>query len=703
MATQPTPSTKDNSVKKSRRRSSSVPDDVDVTGRYMTPRTARAKKGAILLKSQESKDARDKKALLNTCPCDTTPPGKAQEPIDCSQCEQTWHVQCVNLVGISAPSKNKLMIHGWLCPNCYECPLATKRSSCSLENIEKQIASLEQQISKMSAPLTQQDITTIHDEILRAIKFDLSVSSDKKVELVIASELADMREQLSKVEHAVSNISVLNPSSSTQIKPMNNTNHTATGTPKYEHVSCLPYTTYQEDFLSQELKGKVEAYVNSNLTSFTKPASENARRLLYSGKYGYRYGNLEHKAAPVPDVIQEVIGKISEEFPNTELNSCLITYYESGKVSLPAHSDDEPFFDMESNIFTISLGSPRKMEFTECRGSVKDELELHDNSVTVFSRYSQNDWRHAILPDDNIPGPRFSLTFRNLAPHNMNSTIVCGDSNTSELKFGAGKDEYSFGTWLPGKRIKSSRIKNIPPPDKLGPYRNLVLHVGVNDLSDPNCKPLEELGEEYETRCKNIMEIYPKMLVFISLILPTKDTYLNGRANEFNRYLTNMASKYQNMSLINHMYLVDSQGFLDPTYGRYEHGRPSNDTVHLGSAGYRIFVNNMRDTVITKRKRVPSRNVVPYKDRTRPSTQRPAPRSPRPHAQSDLYPAPPSTFPALHSSRSGFAPFPPHCGPLSRPLALLPSPGSFNGDYSSALGRRNYVLPYHSANDRHHY
>jgi alkylated DNA repair dioxygenase AlkB len=672
----------------------------------MTPRTARARKDTILSKAQESQDTRDKQTLLTNCPCDTTLPGKNIVTIGCTRCQQTWHAQCVNLDGISVASKNKLMINGWLCPNCYECPLARKRSSSSSENIEKQIASLEQQISKMAAPLTQQDITTIHDDILKGIKFDLETITDKKVELTIASELADMRASISKLEDALSNPSAVNPSSSTQVKPMYNIHQTATGPPKYVHESCPPYTHYDKDFLSQELKTKVEEYVNSNLTSFTEPASENARRLLYFGKYGYRYGNHEHKTAPVPDVIQEVMGKISEEFPDNRLNSCLITYYESGKVSLPAHSDDEPFFDIESDIFTISLGSQRTMEFTECRGTGKDQLELHDNSITAFSRYSQNDWRHAILPNDNITEPRFSLTFRNLAPFNMNSTIVCGDSNTSELKFGNGKDAYSFGTWLPGKRIKSARIKNIPPPDKLGPYRNLVLHVGINDLSDPNCKPLEELAHEYETRCKDILNIYPKMLVFISLILPTKSSYLNVRANEFNMYLANMASKYQNMSLINHMYLVDSQGFLNPTYGRYENGRPSNDSVHLGSAGYRIFVNNMRDTVITKRKRVPRRNIAPYKDRTGPSTQRPAPRPPRPLAQRDLHPAPSSTFLDLHPSRSGFAPFGPFPA-LSRPLSLsrplLPSPGSFNGDYSSAVGRRNYVLPYPGSDDRHHY
>jgi alkylated DNA repair dioxygenase AlkB len=453
--------------------------------------------------------------------------------------------------------------------------------------------------------------------------------------------------------------------------------------------------------VSLEADAKVKKFAETNLDRFTKPEHVNARRLLYFGEFGYRYGNLTHEPAPIPDVIQEVIGKLTEKFPNQKpANSCLITYYENGKHSCPAHSDDEPFFDVESDIVTLSLGSPRTMQFTERRGSEKKDLVLQDNSVTVFSRYSQNDWRHSILPDEDISEPRISLTFRYLAPYNLNSTLICGDSNTEALKFGTGKG--SFGKWLPGKRMKSSRIKNIPTPDKMGPYRNLVLHVGINDISDSNCKPFPELAEEYEEKCKDVMYVYPNMNIFVSLIMPTKNTYLNCRANEFNYYLIQMVAKYpKSMSLIKHGSLVDDQGFLNASYGRFKNGHPSVDVVHLGDEGYRVFVKNMRDSVISRRKRVRSTNIVPYKDDgIRSLSQRPVPRSPQPpRPQPDLQPNP---FSILHPSRSsGFLPFPAHAQQSQSPF---PTPGSFNGDYhAAALGKTNYALPYPGSDDRHHY
>jgi alkylated DNA repair dioxygenase AlkB len=437
---------------------------------------------------------------------------------------------------------------------------------------------------------------------------------------------------------------------------------------------------------------------------FTPADGSNSRGLCYYGKYEYRYGNKKHEPAPFPNAIQEIIAELQKTFPQSPApNSCLISRYEDGSQYVPPHADDEPFIGTSSDIFTLSLGATRDMQFTNCHDKSMPQtvLTLEDNSLVMFSRYSQTDWHHGIAPTTTAVEPRYSLTFRYLAPYNIHSTAIFGDSNTADLKFGTGF--RTFGKWLPGKRVKAARIGNLPTPDKVGPYRNVVFSTGINDLNNTNGKPMSELVQLYESKCRDLITIYPKVKVYISLILPTKDAFLNKLANEFNVYLTNMANKYNNISVIRHDCLVNTYGFLDEYFGRYEinghpcsdikKGYPSNDTVHLGPEGYRLLMSNIKDSVITKRRKQDTKR-VPYHNPDRSSTRQPEPRS-----QPDLCPTP---FPNLHSSRSGYAPFPTHPGP--QPPAPLPTPGSFNGDYhAAALGKTNYALPYPGSDDRHHY
>jgi hypothetical protein len=167
---------------------------------------------------------------------------------------------------------------------------------------------------------------------------------------------------------------------------------------------------------------------------------------------------------------------------------------------------------------------------------------------------------------------------------------------------------------------------------------------------------MDQLINEYESKCKNIISIYPKMKVYISLIMPTKSQLLNILANEFNAHLIQMASKYSNISVIKHSSLVDKYGFLDESLGRFEHRRPSNDIVHLGPEGYKKFVNNIKECIMSKKN--PRQNIVPYKQQDKPSIRGPPPRSTQPEpGPPGLHPSSFPTLPNLHPSRPGFGPF----------------------------------------------
>ena len=109
------------------------------------------------------------------------------------------------------------------------------------------------------------------------------------------------------------------------------------------------------------------------------------------------------------------------------------------------------------------------------------DVSLPDNSLLTFSRKSQDFWKQAITADESINLKRYSITVRDVKPYYTSSTAVIGDSNTADLRFGHNKG--SLGIWLPGERIKAGRIENIPAPENLLPYRNLVIHTGLNDIN----------------------------------------------------------------------------------------------------------------------------------------------------------------------------------------------------------------------------
>ena len=71
---------------------------------------------------------------------------------------------------------------------------------------------------------------------------------------------------------------------------------------------------------------------------------------------------------------------------------------------------------------------------------------LADCSAYMMSRKSQAFWRHGISTQESESESqssdsqvRYSFTFRHLAPHFKNSTVIIGDSNTKNFEFGIKK------------------------------------------------------------------------------------------------------------------------------------------------------------------------------------------------------------------------------------------------------------------------
>ena len=240
---------------------------------------------------------------------------------------------------------------------------------------------------------------------------------------------------------------------------------------------------------------------------------------MYFGDNDYSYSKTTHKACDPPQIIADVISKINLKYPSKQVNSCLVTRYLDGNQSCPLHSDDEDEIDPNSNIYTISIGCQRKMFFVDKANpnEASEIIELPEGSMLVFSRVSQDVWKHSIPPQFDAHSTRHSLTFRYVAPGFVNSTVICGDSNTKFLNFGDSKD--SFGKWMPGRRIECFKIDQIPAPRDIGPYKNIVLNVGINDIKHADPTSIPHLIHNMELKCKAIHDVYPKSKIFCAYLI----------------------------------------------------------------------------------------------------------------------------------------------------------------------------------------
>ena len=369
---------------------------------------------------------------------------------------------------------------------------------------------------------------------------------------------------------------------------------------------CEPFSLYKDDAISSELKDSLFGLVETMEDSFSTVGSENSRDVLYFGEYSYRYSGGEHAAKPLPDEIKRLIEDIRPSLPNPEMpiNSCLVSRYFTGTNSIPPHRDNEPAIDPESDIVTVSVGAERAMTFASNSGNDIQHQMLKDRSMIVSSRFAQDFWLHSINPCDSTD-VRFSFTLRNVDPHFINSTIILGDSNTANIKFGNGIGK--LGAWMPGKRVKVGHIEAIPDAKDIGPYRNIVIHTGINSI---NCSPRfkksnKALIGNLEAKILDICEVYPRAKIYISLLLPTRQAHLNYRIRDFNNLIMDMTCRLSRVCIIEHSLFGD---MLSNEHGRWKRdGEESNvfvpkteDCLHLGKIGIRLLATNIKQSVIGK-------------------------------------------------------------------------------------------------------
>lgn len=461
----------------------------------------------------------------------------------------------------------------------------------SIDSMKEDIQTLKQHISEIKIPTPK--LPAEDDKVLTAIN-----QIDNKLKAVMVEDellKTSIKEFLTDDKHKY--YGPKSPPAASSMIPNTKSPHF---TKECATPVCAPYTSYAPNILSEDIKQELANLISANAPEFQSEGG--SRETIYYGEFGYTYSGKKHEAKPIPPAIErltELVRPLLSD-PNQPINSCLISRYCTGSDFIPPHRDDEIFINPSSDIVTVSMGAARIMQFKPDNTDTKTDLVMEDGSVLISSRFSQDFWTHGILKDENISEERISFTLRHIAPFYMNSTVLVGDSNTKHLKFGTELGK-SFGKWLPGKRIEAFRIEQIPSPTELGPYRNIIINTGINNIKpNYNMRSHRALVDELESKCMDIHNTYPNARIHISLLLPTKSQVLNNRVKTFNDLISDMTYRHSFIHTIDNMNLCGSNGCLSDDYGCYDKVNKcplKSDILHLGQNGIKQFVHNLKSVI----------------------------------------------------------------------------------------------------------
>ena len=356
------------------------------------------------------------------------------------------------------------------------------------------------------------------------------------------------------------------------------------------------------DFISQQDETElIEFLGQQNLKKLTSGWSV----LNYGEPYQYTGSpTTQSTPVPIPDPIKKVMDGIRSEYEKCDINQCTINKYSDNSSQLSEHSDNESTIRPESDIFTVSLGSQRDITFRNVTTGNERVVTTESRSLYIMSQPSQFLWTHrmdAVEPGDHSDSEiRYSLTFRCVGSNFKSSCIIIGDSNTKHLSFGTGKS--TFGKRLPGKRVQALTVEDIDPTMCIG-YKNILIHVGINNLKSTNIPLLYSdtkninVFEKFillKDKIDYIRALCPQSNIVVSPILPTKIGWLNERGLEFNRYLFEYLCISNIRSLDFNVFLDYYGEKLDDSYGCYN----SKDNIHLGRSGIRKLAMIIKESIL---------------------------------------------------------------------------------------------------------
>ena len=137
-----------------------------------------------------------------------------------------------------------------------------------------------------------------------------------------------------------------------------------------------------------------------------------ARKTASFGQ-AYNYSRITYAVTPMHPLLVPLVDRL-EMTLGFRPNNCLLNFYEDGGSSMGFHSDSTEELAPGTGVAIVSLGAERSLTFrSKADAEEKYSYPLKSGFLLYMSQAIQDDWKHAILKQDNVRG-RISLTFRQL-------------------------------------------------------------------------------------------------------------------------------------------------------------------------------------------------------------------------------------------------------------------------------------------------
>lgn len=164
----------------------------------------------------------------------------------------------------------------------------------------------------------------------------------------------------------------------------------------------------------------------------------------------YEYSGIRHESQGWPRWVEHLAQGIKRQYGDRyhKPNSVLVNVYRNGKDYVSMHKDDEPLFDNNQPIASVSLGATRAFAIGISRTTVDHTIDLEGKSLLLMLPGFQDKYWHGVPRQPDVEYARVNLTFRYVKPQEkpegVNSEVSADPAPTDT----SGELDPKFKEWL---------------------------------------------------------------------------------------------------------------------------------------------------------------------------------------------------------------------------------------------------------------
>lgn len=177
---------------------------------------------------------------------------------------------------------------------------------------------------------------------------------------------------------------------------------------------------YETAWLSPSEQSLVLAELEANPAAFEESGMR-APRLVAAFTDDSSEGHGLANEQPWPAAIDRVRRRLEEQTGHA-FNYAIVNWYRDGRDYVGWHADKIHLHTPGTSIAILSLGAPRPLRFRGITdGQPLAEFTLASGSLLRMAGDLQLHYEHSVPLDESVAAARFSITFRNVLPHEEGS------------------------------------------------------------------------------------------------------------------------------------------------------------------------------------------------------------------------------------------------------------------------------------------